>query len=307
MRVPFRRIGLIVLGAALAACGGGSSGGPGGPGGGGVGFSATIDGQAWTADAIGFSVTGNPGTPGSLIISGVEVVSATDYRTLLLTVSFIGATGAYPIGINIGTTAGGTASITEVAGSTVTTWFTSLNGAAGTVTITSLTATRMQGTFSFTADLSPPGPGAQATVTNGSFDIALPSGFTSVPVGNHGSTFTADLGGTPFNGATVVALGDLVAGAFSGGGQTVATSVSLTTAAQITATGIYALGPEITITVLDFGTGNSWGSLTGAIGTVTITAIGGGRVVGTFSGLLVPIGGAVGNLTVTGAFDMLVS
>ncbi len=299
----------IVFGLVLAACGGGGSGGggPAGPGGGTAAFTATIDGQSFAADANTFTVTGNPGVPGSLIISGADVVSGSDYRALSLSVSFIGATGAYPIGINIGTTAGGTASVTDVAGSTVTTWMTSLNGAAGTVTITSLTATRMKGTFSFTADLSPPGPGAQATVTNGSFDVALPSGFTAVPAGNHGSTLTADLGGTAFNAATVVALGDLVAGAFSGGGQTVATSVSLTTATPITTTGIYAVGPEITISVLDFGSGDSWGSGTGAIGTVTITAIGGGRVVGTFAALLVPLGGAAGNLTVTGAFDMLVN
>lgn len=302
------RIGLIVFGAALAACGGGGSGGPGGPGGGGVGFSATIDGQAWTADATGFSVTGNPGVPGSLIIAGVEVVAPNDYRTLSLTVSFIGAPGVYPIGINIGTTPGATASVTQVSPGPVSTfWLTSLNGAAGTLTVTSLTATRMKGTFSFTGDLSPPGPGPQATVTNGSFDVALPSGFTAVPAGNHGSTFTADLGGSAFNGATVLALGDLSLGSFSGGGQTVATSVSLTTATAITTPGTYALGTQMTLSVLEFGSGDSWGSTTGVTGTVTLTSVGNGRVVGTFDGVLVPLGPTVGNLTVTGSFDMLVN
>ena len=157
MRNASRWASLVLLGPVLAACGGGGGGGPTGPGGGTAAFTATIDGQAFAADSITFTVTGNPGVPGSLIISGADVVSGTDYRTLSLSVSFIGATGAYPIGINIGTTAGGTASVTEVAGSTVTIWSTSLNGAAGTVTITSLTATRMKGTFSFTADRSPPG------------------------------------------------------------------------------------------------------------------------------------------------------
>ena len=98
-----------------------------------------------------------------------------------------------------------------------------------------------------------------------------------------------------------------MAGAFSGGGQTVATSVSLATATPVTTTGTYTLGTEITLTVLDFGTGDSWGSLAGVTGTVTITSIGGGRVVGTFDGVLVPIGPTVGNLTVSnGSFDMRV-
>jgi len=305
MRNRTRMFG-VACGVILAACGGGGGGGPTGPGGGSAAFTATINGQAWTADTIGFSVTGNPGVPGSLIISGVEVVTPTNYRTLSVTVSFIGATGQYPMGINIGTTPGGTASAVVVSGSNVTTYLTALSGAEGTVTITSLTATRMKGTFSFTADESP-GPGPQLVVTNGTFDIALPSGFTSVPPANKGSVLSASLGGTAFNGATVTGLGDIGLGSFVVGGLTTVHSVSITTAMAITAPGSYVVGTDVNMSVLNFVTGDSWAALTGATGTFTITSIGNGRIVGTFDADLVPMGSTVGNLAVTGgSFDVLV-
>jgi hypothetical protein len=299
-----RTLGLS-LGVMLAACGGGGGGG-GGTGPGGAAFSANINGQPWTADANTFTVIGNGGVPGALTISGVEVVAPTDYKSISISVSFIGATGVYPMGINIGTTAGATASMVVVSGNSTTTYLTPLSGAAGTLTITTLTASRMAGTFSFSADLSP-GPGAPVSVTNGSFDISIPTGFTSVPPGNKGSTISASLGGTAFNAATVVGLGDLAAGAFSLGGQTVTTSVSITTAAQITAPGTYNLGAEVTMSVLDFVTADAWSSGTGATGTVTITSIGNGRLVGSFDGVLVSTAMGGPSLAVTGgAFDVLV-
>lgn len=113
MRIGFRLVGLVFA-AVLGACGGGGSGGLGPGGGGGAAFTATINGQPWVADTLGFSVIGSPGVPGSLVISGVDVVAPTDYKTLSLSVSFIGAAGTYPIGINIGTTPGATASAVVV-------------------------------------------------------------------------------------------------------------------------------------------------------------------------------------------------
>ena len=296
----------LVVAVVLGACGGGGGGGgPVGPGSGKAAFTADINGQPWAADTTGFGVTGNPGVPGSLIISGVDLVSPTNYKTLSLTVAFIGATGTYPIGINIGTSAGGTGGITTVSGATVNLYSSSLTGAAGTMTITTLTATRMVGTFSFTADLTP-GPGASLAVTNGTFDVTLPSGFTAVPPNNHGSTVSGTLGTTAFNAATVVGLGDLAAGVFVVGGTTVTTSVSISTSMPVTVSGTYTLGTEMSITVLDFPTGDSWITSTGATGTVIVTSIGNGRVAGTFDVDLVPLGSAVGNLAVVGSFDVRV-
>lgn len=306
MRYRTRMFG-VACGVVLAACGGGGGGALGPGGGGSASFTATINGQSWAADTLGFTVTGNPGVPGSLIISGVEVVTPTNYKTLSLTVSFIGATGSYPMGINIGTTPGGTGSSVVVSGSNVTTYLTPLSGAAGTVTITSLTASRMKGTFSFTADPSP-GPGASLTVTNGTFDVALPNGFTAVPPANHGSTVSANLGATAFNAATVTGIGDLGLGSFVVGGQSTVYSLTITTSMPITAPGSYTLGTEVSLSVLNFQSTDSWAALTGATGTVTVTSIGNGRVAGTFDAVLVPLGTTVGNLTVSnGSFDVLVN
>lgn len=294
------------LGFLLAACGGGSSGGGLGPGGN-APFSATIDGQAWTADATSFSVVGGNAVPGALTITGADIVGPTNYRALTLTMSFIGAVGTYPIGINIGTTPGATATVLDVSGATQLTYTTPFSGAAGTLTVATLTATRMTGTFAFTAPPSS-GPGASTTVTSGSFDIALPAGFTSVPTGNHGSTVSATLGATPFNGATVIGLGDLSLGAFNLGGQTVTTSLTIATATPITAPGSFTVGSGVTLSVLDLSSGHSWNSAAGATGTVTFTSVGNGRVAGTFDAVLVPVGGASGTLTVAGgSFDVLVN
>ncbi len=294
------------VGIVLAGCGGGSGSGGMGPGGS-AAFSATIDGQAWTADASSFSVVGGAAVPGTLTITGADIVGPTNYRALTLTMSYIGATGTFPIGINIGTTAGATATVLTVSGASQATYTSPLSGAAGVLTIVTLTATRMTGTFSFTAPPTP-GPGASTTVTNGSFDIALPSGFTAVPAGNHGSRVSATLGGTAFNGATVLGLGDLPAGAFNFGAQTVTTSVTIATSSLVTAPGSYTVGSGVTISVLDFPSGHSWNSAAGATGTVTFTSVGSGRVAGTFDAVLVPVGGTSGNLTIAGGtFDVLIT
>lgn len=137
----------------LVACGGGD--GPSGPGdGSGEGtFGATVNGQAWSADPRFVTVTaGGTAQPGSLILSGTDFQSSTSYRTLLLTLSFLEGPGTYPLGVNVGTTGGGVGQVVVVNGGSTQSWLTPLSGNAGTVTITSLTGSRVVGTFSYTAD-----------------------------------------------------------------------------------------------------------------------------------------------------------
>jgi hypothetical protein len=304
--VPFRDgvgtrravVATILAVAALAGCSSST-----GPGGGSGPFAADIDGQSWATDAAGLIVqAGSAQVPGSITIAGTHLTSATHYTALVLTLGFIGATGTYPLGVNPVSTAGGLGQIEEVNGSSVQNRSTNFTGAAGTVTITTLTGSRIAGTFSFTAS---PILGSNFTgdrvISNGSFDVALPAGFTAVPAANHGSSVSATLGGTAWNGATVVALGG--AGSLGLTASSDTYILSLTSAVPIT-TGTYNMDNTgfIVIATLS-GTGTSYGGA-GNVGTVTITSFGGGRAAGTFSGTLA---GQGGNLTVTGGtFDVRV-
>jgi len=137
----------------VAACGGGSSSTTGPTGGTTNGtFTATIDGQAWvsTTNQTATSSSANA-VPGSVTLTGTKVVSATNYTTITLALGYLTGPGTYPLGVNQGTTAGGTGIVFATVGSAISTWSTNLLGNAGTVTITSLTSSRIAGTLQFTA------------------------------------------------------------------------------------------------------------------------------------------------------------
>jgi hypothetical protein len=162
----------------------------------------------------------------------------------------------------------------------------------------------MAGTFTFTgANIL--APGTTTTVTNGDFDIALPAGFVVAAGNSRGSTLTATIGGQPWVAATVLPVGQ--AGVFVAGGQNTERSVSISPTFLVVP-GTYPIGNGlngVTVHVINFGSNNSWGPAQGSTGTVTFTSTGGGRISGTFSGTLAPVGGGGGNLTVTnGAFDI---
>lgn len=297
------RIVSTALAVATAACGGGD--GPAGPGPGGSGFTARVNGQDWAADQNTIQVTlGGPGIPGSLTISGTQVTSGSSYRGLILGLSYLGGTGTYPLGVNVNSNAGGIGTVLTVNGGTSETWMTPLSGAAGSVTITTLTATRIQGTFSFVAD--PLAAGAPVTVTNGAFDLSLPAALSPVPANNYGSVVTATLGASAWNAATIVGLGDLASGSLVLVATTTTHSIQFATTTPVT-TGTYTLGNGVNITASQLGTTNAWGSLTGVTGTVTFTSLGNGRARGSFTGTLVPMGTTAGTLSITnGTFDVRV-
>jgi hypothetical protein len=292
----------------VAACGGsdptGSNGGTGGGGGGGsTSMQASIDGQAWTSDGNQLTVSAGTSVPGTVVITGTHVVGPTNYKSISLLLAYIGGPGTYPLGVNNVTNAGGVGSVVIASGATTTNWLTPLSGEAGTLTVTTLTATRLAGTFSFVA---PPvlGSGASVNVTNGSFDVAVPAGFLAVPATDHGNLLKVSLGGTAWNGATVIGAGNLGAGTPQIGGNSTTYSMSAGPLVAISV-GDFAIGSQITVQVTETGTGNSWASLAGSTGTFSFTQVGNARVVGTFSGVLQPVGSASGTLTLTGGqFDV---
>jgi hypothetical protein len=121
-------------------------------------MSATVAGTAWS---------------GSLAVQG-------QYGANLLSIT--GTNGTYQIALNVpGVASTGTfnfgpgnltvAQLVQVTTGTPT-WTSSLVGGTGSITVTTLTASRAAGTFSFTGAASP-GTSATGTraVTNGSFDV----------------------------------------------------------------------------------------------------------------------------------------
>jgi hypothetical protein len=303
------RKSLMVLLITAAACGKSSGGSPTGPGGGNtVGtFTATIDGKAWVSNSnqVSGSGSGSNQVPGLISMTGTQLVSATDYTTLTLTLGYIAGPGTYPLGVNSGTNAGGLGLVSAPqGGGSFGIWSTNLTGSAGTVTVSSLTSTRMSGTFQFTA---PPQNFTSTTgirvVTNGVFDMPLPSGFTSVPANNKGSTVSATIGGKSWNAATIVSLG--ANGVFGFTATTDSLSVSLTPGTVMSAGSTYPIGGGggAIMTVVKSGTGTSWTSgVGGAVGSLTIATASAARASGTFSATL---SGTSGSLVITnGTFDV---
>ena len=307
------RSALAIVLCTVAACGGGGGGttGPGTTGNTQGTFSAVIDGQNWISTTN--QTTGSSGSnavPGTVSIIGTQLLSVTSYTSLTLALGYIAGPGTYPLGVNQGTTAGGTGLvIAPQPGTSIGDWSTGFSGAAGSVTVTSLTSARIAGTFHFNA---PPAAFTATTgtriVTNGIFDMPLPSGFTTAPASDNGSKVSALVGGTAWNAATVVALGG--SGTFGFTGTTDSLAVTFAPSVAMSAGHSYQIGGSggATMIAVRTGTSDSWSSgAAGAAGTLTVTSFNGLRAAGTFSASLLPGGSASGALVMTnGSFDVRV-
>lgn len=305
------RNALVFLLIPALACsgGGGGSTGPVSTGSGGQGtFTAVIDGANWASTTNQTTTsTGASAVPGTIVITGTQLVSATNYTTLTINLGYLSGPGTYPLGVNPGTTAGGTGQVIgPQSGSAIGDWSTNLTGSAGSLTVTSLTSTRITGTFQFTA---PPQSFTQTTgtrvVTNGAFDMPLPSGFSVAPADNDGSKVSATIGGKAWNGATVVSLG--TAGVFGFTASTDSLSVSFTPATTMSAGSTYPIGGSggASMIVTATGTSSSWSSAgASAVGSFSVTSDSGTRATGTFSATLSGTGGTL--VIAGGTFDVRV-
>jgi len=274
------------------------------PPGGSANFTASVDGQAWASAANLTNVTA--AQSGTYIISG-SVLAGASVRALTLTLMNIPATGTYPLGTGAGVS-GGTAIYAESAGG----WLTPLSGEAGTITITTLSATRIAGTFSFAATATSGGATGTRTVTNGAFDLAITSGTTTPVPEKSRMVLKATIGGQPYNASTIVSNGSL-SNFFGFGGSNTRHSINITLS-NIAGPGTYALGGGAAVQVSAppgepvTGPLCCWnGTFSGSTGSVTVTAITATRMTGTFNFVLQPggLGAATAPLTITnGTFDV---
>lgn len=263
---------LVVSSSLLTACGGDSGTDPGRPSG--TGFSAIIDGASWkSAFSAAAAING-----GIFTLTGSQGATA-----LSLTLYHIGAPGTYPLGVG-GTVAGGIGTVSVSPNS----WSTPLSGAAGSITISAVSPTRIAGTFNFTAAPQVGQSGATRTVTSGSFDLPVSGPATLVVPDGAGSKVTGTVAGSAFNAATVVTVTLPSSGTLTFGGSNTAYSINLILSGY-TGVGSYALGSGVqrTMQVTNAANQKVWGGSAGNnAGTIVITSATATRVKGTFTATL---------------------
>lgn len=301
-----RRVLAAVAAAFLVACGGSgptdpNGGGGGGGGGGSSTLSATIDGTAWAASGATISASGNMSQiPGGLLFQGSTLSQPA--RALVINLARVAGPGTYPLGVNTGTNAGGTLTMTLGSAS----WWTPLNGDAGSITITSMANGRMQGTFSATLGrLAGTGGNDQVVITNGQFNVPINPGHAAPAADDRGSTLTVTVDGQTSKGATIVGLG--------GGTSLIGITASnldwtvILTAGPVDGTGTLPLSPATVpirkVSIIAIAGSQGWGGTPADVGTFTISSVTATRMAGSFTATLSRVGGT-GSRTVSGTFDV---
>ncbi|MCC6318762.1 MAG: hypothetical protein IT361_13860 [Gemmatimonadaceae bacterium] len=281
------------LAACVSACGGSSTAPIPTPNSGSI--TARIDGASWSS---GQGAAAVHAAPGLYAISGISVGS----YTMALTLNNIRGPGTFPLGVGP-QVPGGYVVLSNASGG----WATPLSGAAGTITLTTVTDTRIVGSFSYNAEPVNVGTTGTRAVTNGAIDMAVnTSPGTGAPLDNAGSTFTASLNGSPFVAAAIA--GSLTPGGIFGVAANNVTRSLTLTFSQVAGPGSYSTSAnplrQVTYSLPSGATWSSQGA--GGSATVAITSITATRIRGTVTGTLVPaLGGATGNVSIVGgAFDI---
>jgi hypothetical protein len=222
------------------------------------------------------------GTTGVIIIQGTQA----NTESITLTLYNIDEPGTYPLGVT-GANFGGTGVISTTTGRS---WSTPPSGAAGTVTLTTLNATRIAGTFAFNA--TPLGGGATGTrvVTDGAFDLLLAANgnFGTLP-DNQGSRMSGTVAGSPWTAAT--AFMTLTGGSLVVNASNDAYIIGVIKA-SFSGPGTYNVGlnpgdANVSAVALPAG-GQTWA---GGTGTFTVSSLTATRLRGTLTATLPGVGG----------------
>ncbi len=234
-------------------------------------------------------------------------------RSLSLTLMNIPGPGTYPLGTGANVS-GGTAVVADGSGA----WLTPLSGAAGSITISTLSDTRLVATFSFEAEAVTGGAAGTRSVTAGTVNVPVQVVGAAGPVPERNrNRLSALVGGAPWNAATVASSGPLSSGTlgFSGGNTRHQITVTLS---GFDGVGEYPLGagPRRVASVQVgpppggalTGPGCCWnGALPGAQGTLSVTSASPQRIQGTFTFSLPPqpgTGATAPLLVSSGVFDL---
>ena len=302
-----RRVAVVAVTLGAAACGGG--GDSTGPDNGQNRFTAKIDGTNWASNAGAERIGVTISQPGLFSITGIQLGGSG--LTIVMTLTNIPGPGTYPLGVGF-SVAGGNVLISSAAGPG---WRTAQTGADGSITITSLTSSRIEATFNFTAVPFTGGATGNRTVTDGSFALDLkPTGTIAPLPDNAGHKVSASFNGVAFNAS------DVSAGYLASSNGTLSIAATNTTRSfSIQFTGVpvaaatYAISSALPIRTLGVTTLNGTqvqssytSSAPGSTGSVTVTSFTATRIKGTFTAVLQPLAGqATGTMAITnGTFDI---
>ena len=276
--------------AVSAACGGGGGDGDGGGGPGGQSnMTAQIDGND-------FSALGNAtrSAGGIYTITGLDAPSA-----ISIQLYNIPGPGTYALGMNA-TGFGGTG----IVSSTNAGWGTVLNGRAGSVTITTLTDTRIAGTFHFDAEPTNGTAAGTKEVTDGEFDMLMQTaGAWTPPDPWDGSQLNGRIGTDTVIGATMAVI-------FNGGtllftGNDLA-SVLAITVGNLTSTGSFSFHDSAPVRRIQYSDPNGtfiYLTDSTSAGNITVSTFNANRIAGSYTATLKRLG-AAGTVNVSGAFDI---
>ncbi len=276
-------------------------------------MTAVIEGVQWQSGSGPLTSPAQTTGPGGYVVTGTSQAGGT-LRSISLTLMNVPGPGTYPLGTGANVS-GGTAIVADPTGG----WLTPLSGEAGSITITTLSTTRLVATFSFVAEATSGGATGTRTVTGGTVDVPVSVVVAGGPVPERSrNRVTASFGGVAWHAATVSSTGPLGSGTFSFGASNTRhqLTVALTGFAGV---GTYPLGGSGAMRVASVqvsapvggsltGPGCCWnGGLAGASGTLSVTAATPQRIQGTFSFTLPPQPGtgATAPLVLTGGtFDL---
>lgn len=262
-------------------------------------MTASIDGQAFASDSQ--AATARAAARGTYVLMGAKVTSTTNSITLGL--YNIAEAGTYPLGVT-STVFGGTGNVFQAGGASVGSWDTLFSGASGKVTVSTLTASRIAGTFFFTAAGSTD-PTSIRTVTNGSFDLPVTGSAGTLPA-NAGSSMTARINAAEWTAATVIVQYSLGVLRFSGGTSAGNPTYNLTfLVGSMTGPGNYPLNSTTRKLTVTSGTTQVWDSQFGGTAAVVVTELTTSRVKGSFTATLPPASGTGPTLTIVdGLFNL---
>jgi len=157
-RLPILAASLVLF--ALNACGGdGPTGTNGNTNVGDGTMSAAINGAAWRS-----MKSGDKGSHSGQIYA---VVGLNGSYTIALGIAGLTAPGTVDLSLTSGN--GSNAIVSNTVGA----WSTAFNGGSGTITVTTLTANRIAGTFSFNAPAGSGNATGTLQVRNGNFDVTF--------------------------------------------------------------------------------------------------------------------------------------
>ncbi|MEO8479301.1 MAG: DUF6252 family protein [Gemmatimonadota bacterium] len=268
------------------------------PGGGAV--TVLVDGQPFGAVSYAQAVHS---FSGSYILS-VQSVSGVNSKAISISLMNIAEAGTYPLGTGANVEGGFASYVENGAG-----WGAALSGEAGSITLTTLSDTRIIGSFNFTGTEHTGGASGTRTLTSGSFDLPVTTTGTFVPVpDSKRSMLHATVGGQPYVGSTI--------GSVTSGAIYVVSVINTKYSLSFSFNGLTAPGPYPVSAVpgilssVNVGpppgastTGPlcCWSSALGGSGSVVVATVTPTRVTGSFAFMINPSsGGATVPIEVTG-------